>query len=68
MDTEDSAYALHTIMGDDPVNLMYTDSWGAVIKACEARGLLVELSQPGMPQTNAKAERCNQDVLDGLRA
>eukprot|EP00974_Lingulodinium_polyedra_P013954 1352601-Lingulodinium_polyedra.AAC.1 len=55
-------------MGDDPVNLMYTDSRGAVIKACEARGLLFELSQPGMPQTNAKAERCKQDILDGLRA
>eukprot|EP00974_Lingulodinium_polyedra_P108814 10531172-Lingulodinium_polyedra.AAC.1 len=41
---------------------------GAVIKACEARGLLVELSQPGVPQTNARAERCNQDVLDVLRA
>eukprot|EP00974_Lingulodinium_polyedra_P064883 6271671-Lingulodinium_polyedra.AAC.1 len=55
-------------MGDDPVNLMYTDNWSAVIKACEARGLLVELSQLGMPQTHAKAERCNQDVLGGLRA
>eukprot|EP00974_Lingulodinium_polyedra_P119442 11171153-Lingulodinium_polyedra.AAC.1 len=40
MDTEDSAYVLHAIMGDDPVNLMYTDNRGAVIKACEARGLL----------------------------
>eukprot|EP00974_Lingulodinium_polyedra_P004349 407237-Lingulodinium_polyedra.AAC.1 len=55
-------------MGDALVNLMYTDNWSAVIKACEARGLLVELSQPGMSQTNAKAEICNQDVLDGLRA
>eukprot|EP00974_Lingulodinium_polyedra_P109584 10601828-Lingulodinium_polyedra.AAC.1 len=55
-------------MGDDPVNWMHTDNWGAVIKACEARGLLVELSQPGAPQTHAKAERCNQGVLDGLRA
>eukprot|EP00974_Lingulodinium_polyedra_P100418 9727094-Lingulodinium_polyedra.AAC.1 len=61
MDTEDSAYALHTMVGDDPVNLTCTDNWGAVIKACKARGLLVELSQPGMPRTNARAERCNQD-------
>eukprot|EP00974_Lingulodinium_polyedra_P127406 11202063-Lingulodinium_polyedra.AAC.1 len=44
-------------MGDGPVNLMYADNWGAVIKACEARGFLVELSQPGVPQTYAKAER-----------
>eukprot|EP00974_Lingulodinium_polyedra_P115458 11155359-Lingulodinium_polyedra.AAC.1 len=60
MDTEDSAYALHTNMGGDPANLMYADNWGAVIKACEATGLLVELSEPGMPQTNARAERCSQ--------
>eukprot|EP00974_Lingulodinium_polyedra_P024954 2413237-Lingulodinium_polyedra.AAC.1 len=51
-------------MGDDPV----TDNWGAVIKVCEARGLLVSPSQPAMPQTSARAERCNQDSLDGLRA
>eukprot|EP00974_Lingulodinium_polyedra_P044914 4308245-Lingulodinium_polyedra.AAC.1 len=55
-------------MGDDPVNLMYTDRRGSVIKACETRGLLVDSSQPGMPQTIARAERCNQDVMGGLRA
>eukprot|EP00974_Lingulodinium_polyedra_P088737 8603481-Lingulodinium_polyedra.AAC.1 len=30
MGTENSAYALHTIMGDDPVNLLCADNWGAV--------------------------------------
>eukprot|EP00974_Lingulodinium_polyedra_P033836 3253651-Lingulodinium_polyedra.AAC.1 len=33
MDTEDMAYAPRTIIGGDPVNLMYTDNWSAVIKA-----------------------------------
>eukprot|EP00974_Lingulodinium_polyedra_P117810 11164717-Lingulodinium_polyedra.AAC.1 len=37
MDTEDKALALRTIMGDDPVNLMYADNWVSVIKASEAR-------------------------------
>eukprot|EP00974_Lingulodinium_polyedra_P037508 3598203-Lingulodinium_polyedra.AAC.1 len=46
---------------------MYTDNWGVVRKVCQPRGLFVELAQPGMPQTSARAERCNQYVSGGLR-
>eukprot|EP00974_Lingulodinium_polyedra_P054752 5268445-Lingulodinium_polyedra.AAC.1 len=47
---------------------MCAGSWGAVVKVCEARGLLVELSQPGVPHNNARVERGNQDLVDGLGA
>eukprot|EP00974_Lingulodinium_polyedra_P036257 3477408-Lingulodinium_polyedra.AAC.1 len=47
-------------VGGDAGQLMYSDNWGAVIKVCEERGLLVEFSQVGMPHTNSVIEGCSQ--------
>eukprot|EP00974_Lingulodinium_polyedra_P086997 8432923-Lingulodinium_polyedra.AAC.1 len=61
MDTEDTVLALLAINGRWPGQPRVYRQLGR--RGQGLRGL-VEVPQPGTPQTNARAERCNQDVLD----
>eukprot|EP00972_Heterocapsa_arctica_P086783 12792878-Heterocapsa_arctica.AAC.1 len=46
---------------------MYSDNSGEIIKASKKLRILREPSQPGVPESNAKIERTNLDVLEGMR-
>ena len=56
-------------LGNARVRTVYSDNARDLVKAVQAMGLggHHEFSQPGMPQTNAIAERAVQEVLHGTR-
>ena len=53
---------------DDEIKRIYSDGWLAFIDVAAELGIPHELSQLGKHQTNAKIERCNRDILRGIRA
>ena len=57
------------VLGNARVNIFYSDSARNIFKAVEDLGFggHHELSQPGVPPTNAIAERAVQEVLSGTR-
>ena len=55
--------ALRHFIGRRTVTQAYCDNAGEFIRACRDLGIVAEFSQPGVPQTNSKIERTNQDVL-----
>ena len=54
-------------MGHDFIWLIYSDNAGEIRVAAEEMGIPWESSQPGMPETNAIAERSVGNALDGIR-
>ena len=63
------AAALRHFAGENAakVGCVYTDNSGELKKACRMMRVNREPSQPGVPQSNAKIERTNLDVLEGTR-
>eukprot|EP00972_Heterocapsa_arctica_P069565 10277683-Heterocapsa_arctica.AAC.1 len=59
--------ALQFFRGTYKIHTMYSDSSGEMIKACKKLRILRESSRPGVPQSNAKVERTNLDILLGTR-
>eukprot|EP00972_Heterocapsa_arctica_P089432 13185010-Heterocapsa_arctica.AAC.1 len=59
--------AFQFFRGTYKIHTMYSDSSGAIIKACKKLGILRESSRLCVPQSNAKLERTNLDILEGTR-
>ena len=59
---------LHFLKSNRKFGLVYSDNFPSLIRACADLRVLHEGSQPGMPQTNGRIERCNGDLLEGTRA
>eukprot|EP00972_Heterocapsa_arctica_P060637 8946423-Heterocapsa_arctica.AAC.1 len=59
--------ALQFFRGTYKFQTMYSESSGEIIKACKKLRILRESSRPGVPQSNAKIERTNLDILEGTR-
>eukprot|EP00972_Heterocapsa_arctica_P056169 8287170-Heterocapsa_arctica.AAC.1 len=59
--------ALHFFRGTYKIHTLYSDSSREIIKACKKLGILREPSRPGVPQSNAKVERTNLDIIEGTR-
>eukprot|EP00972_Heterocapsa_arctica_P063527 9377004-Heterocapsa_arctica.AAC.1 len=59
--------ALQFFRGTYKIQTMYSDRSGEIIKACKKLRILRESSRPGVPQSNAKIERANLDILEGTR-
>ena len=55
--------ALRHFIGRRRIGQVYCDNAFEFTSACETLGIVVEHSQPGVPQTNAIIERKNGDVL-----
>jgi hypothetical protein len=53
--------------GSGYIHRVYSDNHRSLRKACQMLGIMWEASQPGVRQTNARIERCSQDVLEGSR-
>ena len=58
---------LRTLAGNKTIHKLYDDRSGAINKALKTLVRMLQGSQPGVPQTNAVAERTNRDVLAGTR-
>ena len=65
MDAAETARVLQHLRGDDYIYRVYSDNHRSLRKTCQMLGVMWEASQPGVHQTNARVERCNQDVLEG---
>ena len=63
----DAMYGILDFMGDRCIQRMYCDNSGELENACKNLGIPREKSLPGIPRSNARAERVNRDVLDGTR-
>ena len=61
MDTDDTVIALKYFIGDDKdlpeVKRVYSDNWSSYAEACKILRLMRQTSLPGLPKTNARAER-----------
>ena len=70
--TRSEAEALECLklFGGDPsaIKRFYCDNDQGLVAAAKSLDILVRNSQPGRHQTNAIAERCNQDILHGAHA
>eukprot|EP00972_Heterocapsa_arctica_P004066 604152-Heterocapsa_arctica.AAC.1 len=64
----DTIKALRYFRGAKTISIMYSDSSGEIIQACEGLGILHESSRPGVPQSNAVIERTNLDIIEGTRS
>ena len=60
--------AICTFRGDRDIRRIYCDNSGELIEAVKMLGIPRHPSIPGIPSSNARAERCNRDVLDGTRS
>ena len=68
VDTKEAMETFRTLQsfkGNDSIWHVYSDNHRSIRKACELLGVMWEGSQPGVRQTNARIERCNQDVIAG---
>ena len=66
-DSLDTYTALNFVKGKSPVNTLYSDNWGAFKKAAKQLKFNWEPCQPGVHKSNAVIERCNEDIIYGLR-
>jgi hypothetical protein len=69
---DDTSIALRMFMGRRSIDKLKTtlrcDNSGELQKACKTLGICRDSSQPGVPQTNAIAERTVQDITNGSSA
>ena len=63
----DTYMAIKTLTGDDEIDRVYCDNHKSLIRALHDLGIVNELSQPGMHETNAIIENMNGDMLAGSR-
>eukprot|EP00972_Heterocapsa_arctica_P027740 4079384-Heterocapsa_arctica.AAC.1 len=61
----DTTTALIFFQGAKTISMMYSDSSGEIIQACNDLGILHESSRPSVPQSNAVIERTNLDIIEG---
>ena len=59
--------SLQFFRGDQPIERIYSDNFRSFQKACYHLGIMWERSQPGVHETNGRIERCNGDILAGIR-
>src|SRR4051812_19402096 len=64
---EEAEHVLRRFAGARTVRLLWTDGSSELSAAARAPRWAHGTSQPGMPQTNAVAERNNGLVIDGAR-
>ncbi len=62
------AAAINTFKGSEQLARVYSDGAEHLVAACKQLGINHEKSRPGIPQTNGVIERCNSDVVNGVRA
>ena len=62
-DADTTALNIRHFIGRRTIAMVYSDGSGELKAACEQLSIVHELSQPGIPKTNAIAERQNSDVL-----
>ncbi|WP_288992891.1 hypothetical protein [uncultured Marinobacter sp.] len=62
-DSVDTALSIQHFKGDREIRVFYSDNSGEINKACKDKGLLRDGSLPGVPKTNAMAERNNQTIV-----
>ena len=65
---EEAVRSFKHFCGDRKIGRVYSDNSGELIKATKAVKVNHESSQPGVPVSNAIAERNNQDILNGTKA
>ena len=65
---ESTTIAIRTFVGTRPIHKLYADRSGEISRALKNLNIMPQCSQPGVPQTNAVAERANGDILAGTRS
>ena len=60
--------AIRTFAGTRMIHKLYADRSGQISRALKHLNIMPQGSQPGVPQTNAVAERANGDVSAGTRS
>ena len=65
---ESTTMALRQFAGTRSIHKLYSDRSGEIGQALKDLGIMAQGSQPGLPQTNAVAERANGEVIAGTRA
>ena len=65
--SSDTLEYLKYFQGTYKIKTMYSDNSGESKRACKKLKILREGSRPGVPQSNAKIERTNLDILEGTR-
>ena len=60
---EETLKALRHFKGARHIELLYADNSREITEAANGLGVALDTAQPGVPQTNAIAERTNGDVL-----
>ena len=62
---EPTTMALRNFVGKRIIHKLHADRSGEISKALKLLNIMPLGSQPGVPQTNAVAERANGDVIAG---
>ena len=65
--TDETHAAITRFKGDQQIQLYYSDNYESIKRAVYKQNIAHEFSQPGIHQTNAIIERCNQDINNGIR-
>ena len=65
---DSTTMAIRTLAGSRMIHKLYADRSGEISRALKNLNIMPQGSQPGVPQTNAVAERAIGNVLAGTRS
>ena len=66
-DALDTYTSLNHAKGNSKIKTCYSDNYSSLKKAIKLLGVNWEPCQPGLHKNNAIIERCNQDIIYGVR-